>query len=294
MSDITTDFAIVCDDGCDLPAEFLARLGVTVVPLSLATHATSRAEDVAGVYRGLLEAGFARIVSIHPSAAVCDIVVDAHEAASRVEPGAVEVVDTGVASAATGMVVERCAFCRSEGAGFEDAVAAARAFAKKVRLLAVPAAGAPFARRRVVAGRRGLVGRASSLLKTRIQGERGLYVLSDGEVAQLACNTDLIELTSRLAHAMSSVASSEGELVYAKIETGDTRANRLLEKPLDTNEFEARCLGTVNACDVVRAALGPGAVAVALAPAAAYDDPLALLSAGATVTNEPEKNVTGP
>ena len=105
----------------------------------------------------------------------------------------------------------------------------------------------------------------------RISGERGLYLLSRGEITQLARATELIDLTSRLAHAMSAVAASEGPLVYALVETGDARTLRAAEKPLDTNEFESRCLGTVRATPVVETLIGTGAVAVAFAPAAAYD-----------------------
>ena len=69
---------------------------------------------------------------------------------------------------------------------------------------------------------------------------------------------------------MSAVSASEGPLVYATLETGDARALRALEKPLDTNEFEARALGTVSACPQVEKIIGSGAVGVAFAPSQAY------------------------
>ena len=148
--------------------------------------------------------------------------------------------------------------------------AAAEQLAGSVRLLVIPTASARFARRRSRKPRAGLLGRATSSLRIRLSGERGLYLISRGEITQLARSAELPDLTGRLAHAMSAVSASEGPLVYATLETGDARALRALEKPLDTNEFEARHLGTVSACPSVEKIIGSGAVGVAFAPSQAY------------------------
>ena len=54
------------------------------------------------------------------------------------------------------------------------------------------------------------------------------------------------------------------------METGDRASLRALQKPLDTNEFEATSLGTLRATPPVEEVLGTGAVGVALVPARDY------------------------
>lgn len=265
-------FAIVTDSSCDLPASFLERAGVAHVELSLlGDSADAVAPALERAYRDLAARGYARVVSVHSAPCFSPALEAAHMAAASCAD-AIEVapVDSGSGSAATGMLVDRVARHRYFDVPFERAVAAAEALAPHVRLLVVPTTSARFGRRRG-RFRLGALARATSSLRVRISGERGLYLLSRGEITQLARATELIDLTSRLAHAMSAVAASEGPLVYALVETGDARTLRAAEKPLDTNEFESRCLGTVRATPAVETLIGTGAVAVAFAPAAAYD-----------------------
>lgn len=267
------DFAIVTDSSCDLPASFLERAGVAHVELSsLGDSADAVAPALERAYRDLAALGYARAVSVHSAPCFSPALAAARMAAESCAD-AIEVapVDSGSGSAATGMLVDRIARHRYFDVPFERAVAAVEALAPHVRLLVVPTTSARFGRRRAGRSRLGALARATSSLRVRISGERGLYLLSRGEITQLARATELIDLTSRLAHAMSAVAASEGPLVYALAETGDARTLRAAEKPLDTNEFESRCLGTVRATPAVETLIGTGAVAVAFAPAAAYD-----------------------
>ena len=199
------------------------------------------------------------------------MVTCAREAAAACEGVAdVRVIDAGSASAATGMVIFRLMCHWADGVTLDEAVEQAQRLAGSVRLLVIPTVAARFARRRSRKPRAGLLGRATSSLRIRISGERGLYLVSRGEITQLARSSELADLTGRLAHAMSAVSASEGPLVYSTVETGDARALRALLKPLDTNEFEARHLGTVSASPQVEKIVGSGAVAVAFAPAGAY------------------------
>lgn len=268
-----TDFAIVCDSGCDLPPAFLERAGVERVSIEDALEGeTDLVSLLAARYRELAARGCSHVVSVHSDASFSPAVHAARQAAlACADDVKVSVVDSGSASAATGMLVDRLARYRHFGAAAEGSVDAARELASQVRLLVVPTAQARFGRRRTHRPHLGALGRATASLRVRISGERGLYLVSRGEVTQLARSTDLIELTSRLAHAMSAVSANVGPLVYALVETGDARALRAVEKPLDTNEFESRCLGTVRATPDVESVIGSGAVAVAIAPAAAYD-----------------------
>ena len=270
------NFTIVCDRGCDLPPVYLERAQATVledVPHDALGHVDEVAltQALVRTYRALAAQGHDKIVSVHSCASFSPVVTCAREAAAACEGVAdVRVIDAGSASAATGMVIFRLMCHWADGATLDEAVEQAQRLAGSVRLLVIPTVAARFARRRSRKPRAGLLGRATSSLRIRISGERGLYLVSRGEVTQLARSSELSDLTGRLAHAMSAVAASEGELVYATIETGDARALRALEKPLDTNEFEARRLGSVSASSQVEKVVGQGAVAVAFAPADVY------------------------
>ena len=270
------DFTIVCDWGCDLPPVYLERAQATVletVPHDALGHVDEVAlkQEFIRLYRMLAAQGHTKIASVHSSASFSPEVACAREAAAACSGVAdIRVIDSGSASVATGMVFFRLTCHWADGMPFEDAVAAAEQLAGSVRLLVIPTASARFARRRSRKPRAGLLGRATSSLRIRLSGERGLYLISRGEITQLARSAELPDLTGRLAHAMSAVSASEGPLVYATLETGDARALRALEKPLDTNEFEARALGAVSACPQVEKIIGSGAVGVAFAPSQAY------------------------
>ena len=230
------DYAIVCDETSDLPLSFLERAGV--VPLRL-----DDARDAAGalgrVYRDLAGRGFPQVISIHSAALFSPVVDGARSAAEAcADVCDVLVVDSGSASAATGMLVDRAA---------------------RYRHLGVPAPEAA-----------GLIGRAAASLRMRVTGERGLYLLARGELTQLARGNDPAALTGRLARAVATVAGNEGPLVHALAEAGDVRSLRALERALEEEGVGSSCLGTVRATPLSREVVGAGAVAAAIAPHAAY------------------------
>lgn len=265
-------FAIVCDVGCDLPTHYLERIGAVIMDSCAEMpddeELTAR---YANAYRALAMSGVTQIAAVHSSSAFSSEVVCAcRAAASCVDVAEVRVIESAAASAATGMVVFRLACFREDGASFEEATTAARELAEQVRLLVIPSRAPRFPERR--AHRRGgaLIRRATSSIRVRLSGERALYLLSRGDLTQLARSADLSDLTGRLAHAMSAVATAEGPLVYACVEAGDERALRALMKPLDTNEFDSECLGTLFMTEGVEHVVGRGSVGVAFAPAAHY------------------------
>ena len=275
-------FAIVCDVGCDLPAHYLERMRAVVVDscdeMPDDEELTAR---YANAYRALAKSGVTQIAAVHSSPAFSSEVVCACKAAaSCVDVAEVRVIESAAASAATGMVVFRLACFREDGVPFDEAVTAARELAEQVRLLVIPSRSPRFPERR--SHRRGgaLIRRATSSIRVRLSGERSLYLLARGDLTQLARSADLPDLTGRLAHAMSAVAANEGPLVYACVETGDRSALRALVKPLDTNEFDSRCLGTLLMTDGVERVVGRGAVGVAFVPASRYwrepGDPLSV------------------
>lgn len=264
------DFAIVCDGTCDLPLSFLEK--AAVVPLRLGAVGAAGARDaLERLYRDLAAQGFARVVSIHSAAAFSPVVEDAQLAAAACADVAdVCVVDSGSGSVATGMLIDRAARYRHFDVDFADAVAGLEELAARVRLLVIPASSAPLAARRRRPSRAGLIGRAAASLRMRVTGERGLYLLSRGELTQLARGADCASLALRLARAASTVAGNEGELVHALAEAGDVRALRAVERALDEAAVPTSCLGTVRALPLGREVMGAGSVAVAIAPRSAY------------------------
>lgn len=262
------DYAIVCDETSDLPLSFLERAGV--VPLRL-----DDARDAAGalerVYRDLAGRGFPQVISIHSAALFSPVVDGARSAAEAcADVCDVLVVDSGSASAATGMLVDRAARYRHLDVPAPEAAVALAELAAHVRLLVVPAASAPLSARRRRTPRAGLIGRAAASLRMRVTGERGLYLLARGELTQLARGNDPAALTGRLARAVATVAGNEGPLVHALAEAGDVRSLRALERALEEEGVGSSCLGTVRATPFSREVVGAGAVAAAIAPHAAY------------------------
>ncbi len=290
-------FAIICDSTCGLPSELMARLEVVVIPLSVTARGrcwldgeddagAARAVKAAGhdviverpdaasilaVYRRLIAAGFEQIAVVCSSLETTGIWSQAEAAVAELGEADVRIrtVDTGLASVASAMVLERLAMARASGLGFEEAVDRARELTNEVRFLYIPGPSAPFVQRASRRRKRGILARASSL-RLRIAGERSLYLLRGGEFTALARSNDLADLCGRAAHAMSSVAAGSGELVYAVMEGSSPQATRALEKPLDTNEFCSLFLGHATAAPSVMASIGADAVGVAFAPMDAY------------------------
>lgn len=297
-------FAIVCDSTCDLPPEIISRLEVVCMPLGIevggrvlrddedrdearaalerrrmAVATRPTAEEFRAVYERLYDEGYDRIVTVCSSLPSTGSWAAAEEAyAGLAADGCglvMRTVDAGVTSVGLGMTVERLACARTQGVAFEDAVDRARELAREVRLLFIPEASAPIVQESVRRRRSGIMARASSL-RLRVVGERTLFLLNHGEWTALARSTDLADLCARAAHAMSSVAAHDGDLVYAVMGFGGSKTLRALEKPLDTNEFCSMRLGRGRTSPAIMASLGADAAGVAFAPRSLY------IKAGAT------------
>lgn len=265
------DFAIVCDASCDLPLSFLEK--VQVVPVRLADPELGDVDPFESVYRGLAEKGYGHVVSIHSAASFSPLINRARVAADTcADVIDVHVVDSGSASAATGMLIDRAARHRHFGASSEESVAALEALAASVRLLVIPVSSTLQAVRRRQRGhaRAGLIGRAAATIRTRVTGERGLYLVSGGEITQLARNTDVAALSGRLAHAAAAVSANSGPLLHALVEDGNARALRMIERALTEEGVRTTCLGTVRALPITEEVVGVGSVAVAIAPESSY------------------------
>ena len=282
------DYAIVCDATCDLSAAFLEVAGVELAAAPAGQDGETTAEALARTYRSLAERGFPRVMSLHSCASFSPVVDAAREAARDcADVVDVAVVDSGAGSVVTGMLVDRAARYRRFDVGFDDVVAALLGLAEQSRLLAVPAAGSPLARRRT-SRRRMPLSRASGT-KVRITGDRGLYLLFGSELTQLARNPELSVLAERMARGLVTVSERVGRLACA-LSAADDHARHVVETALDAAGVETRWLGAVRMSPQTQAVMGEGAVAVAVAPEEVYDRPaedlLGLGSHAGTTGNE--------
>lgn len=290
-------FGIVCDSGCDLTPSQLGQLGVALVShyvssedeswldrqgrpddeaLSLMgtrgqglTLEAATTEDLLAAYARLADAGCEKIVSVHSAEAVSVMPARAREAAEAFGGAEVTVLDTGTASLGTGIVVERLSAMRAADVPFDQALSAAQEIADGIRLMFIPASSSRFIRRRARTRHSGLVSRASTL-RVRLVGERGLFLVCRGEITQTVRSTDVADLCGRVAHAMSAVAREEGRLNYVELYARDRQLLRPLEKPLDTNEFEAEFMGATRVSPGTASIVGLPAVGVAFIPEALF------------------------
>ncbi len=143
---------IVTDSTCDLPAEFIARYGISVVPLyinvgdqgfldgidmkrdefytrlpSFSTHPTTAVpspQKFYAIYQALADEGASEILSIHISAALSGVVDVARSAAQETTAVLVTVLDSQQLSLGTGFLVETAAKMAVEGSSAAEIVAA--------------------------------------------------------------------------------------------------------------------------------------------------------------------------
>lgn len=286
-------FAIVCDSACDLPLSNLERAGVALVPLvvRVAGHSyrdcidlnpidffvqlsstkgqvttfTPAVEEFEGVYRSLVDRGYTDIVSLHASSHIRDAYDLAVKAAHRVREANVHVVDTKCVSGQMALVLARLVLDRDAGMSTEAAVESAVRVAEAARALIIPA---PDASPTLVGTRhrRGLLGRADSL-RVRALGVRRCFSIGDDGVAvEQFRSTDIRLLAGNMARSMSSYSQVVGPLTYVEINAGVPRLLSTIEKPLDTNEFEATRAAILNTNPTTTALLGVGAVGLAYVP----------------------------
>ena len=76
---------------------------------------------------------------------------------------------------------------------------------------------------------------------------------------------------SEMSRGIKIMSRDEGPLCYVEVDTGAGRAISQLEKHLDTNEFESRCLCVRRANPCVAVYAGVGAVGIAVVPQALLD-----------------------
>ena len=293
-------FAIVCDSGCDLSKDFLAAARVICVPLvgrdalldrrstgnRTGTDLFKRLSGVRGkvqlesplpgveefreVYERLAKQGYRSVISLHVSSAMRDVCSLATRAAAQVSSVDVRVIDSNCVSAQMALVLARLVADRDAGMDAERAARRVVEAARAARLLVIPAPGA-MGERLKGGGRSALhkkvLGTADSLRTRALGARRAFSVDEDGNVREFSRSTELPRLAGVIARAMSTYAREVGPLTYVKVRSGASALLSIIEKHLDTNEFDAECAAVLRTSPYMTAEVGVGAAGVAYVPA---------------------------
>ena len=292
-------FAIVCDSGCDLSKDFLAAARVICVPLvgrdalldrrsagnRTGTDLFKRLSGVRGkvqlespppgvgefreVYERLAKQGYRSIISLHVSSAMRDVCSFATRAAAQVSSVDIHVIDSNCVSAQMALVLARLVADRDAGMDAEHAARRSVEVARATRLLVIPAPGA-LSERLKSGGRPALhkkvLGTADSLRTRALGARRAFSVDKDGSVREFSRSTELPRLAGVIARAMSTYAREVGPLTYVKVRSGVSVLLPIIEKHLDTNEFDAECAGVLRTNTYTTMEMGAGAAGVAYVP----------------------------
>jgi len=155
---------IVTDSNCDLPADLVARYGITVVPLYINIGMKSYLDGVEmtheqfyeglphfeshpttsvpgpgqfiQVYEGLAQAGASEIISIHIGGALSAMVAVARLAAEEVKSVPVTVFDSGQLTLGTGLLALAAARAAAEGRSVSDIMSTLEDQASRTHCLA--------------------------------------------------------------------------------------------------------------------------------------------------------------
>ena len=286
-------FAIVCDSGCDFADKFYGKHDVNLVPFhvrlgsedyldiietvpedfyvkyestrkKVITSQPSPAEFLE-VYEKLIAEGYTKIISIHASSEVSGSYESALSAIADIpEDVLIEVIDTKTISAAEGFIVADTIAMRDADIDFDTVVAHAKNLSSAVRLYFVPMQKNALNSKK--ACERGVFARMHKVMDSAF-GVRFLEHLDEeGKIATVATSPNILNSAGRIARIMSGDAQVAGTLRYVEINAGAPNALSLLEKPLDTNEFESQQAGIASAGPALTCHIGIGSVGIAYIP----------------------------
>ncbi|MEZ0065680.1 DegV family protein with EDD domain [Streptacidiphilus sp. MAP12-20] len=275
--------AILTDSTAYLPAEAVARYGISVVPLSVvigdqvfaegteispsdvaaallrkAQVTTSRPnpEAFAAAYRAAAEAGATEVVSLHLSAEFSGTYEAALLAAEEATLP-VRVVDTRMVAMALGYCVLAAAEVAQAGGTADQAVAAANARAKGT-------AGLFYVDTLEYLRRGGRIGAARAMLGSAL-AVKPLLHLADGRIQPLEKVRTAGKAIARLEElALAHAGAAEVDLAVhhlAAAERAEALAERLRERVPNLGELTVSEVGAV-----IGAHVGPGLLAVVVSP----------------------------
>ena len=270
---------IVTDSTSDLPEEIAKELGVTVVPLSVFfgeqaykdgveitreqfferltsgndvhPHTSQpSAEDFVAVYKELIGQGH-EVVSVHVSDKMSGTMNSARLAQAEMPDAKIELVDTGLAALALGLVVKFTAEAANAGKSFDEVVAAAKEGAANTRCYFVPAT-LEFLQKG------GRVGKASAIIGGLLAIKPILSVI-EGEVHPFT----KVRTESKAVAKLKEIATEGGP--YAEvgiIHEGQSETAKALMEHLKGLSDKPVVSGQIGA--VVGVHTGPGVIGMAL------------------------------
>ena len=282
---MTRQVALVTDSTAALSAEDAERYGIIVVPLQVVIGArsldegteatpetvaqalrdykpvnTSRPapEAMARVYADAAEAGAEAIVSVHLSGEVSGTYESAQIAASHSEVP-VETVDSRQVGMGTGFAVIAAAEAIAAGADAVEAAAAAAARANATQCFF-------YVDTLEYLRRGGRIGAAAALLGSAL-AVKPLLSIRDGRIGPLEKVRTSSRALIRLEELAVAAARDVGGLVDVAVQHlgSPDKAKTIADRLQDRLHLEAIVLGEVGA--VIGAHVGPGMVAVVVAPA---------------------------
>ena len=265
-SDCST-FALVCDNPCGLEASQLEALGVSVIPGAL----TSDVDQVGEFYRSVLESGVQKILSLHVSEDFSDSLSTARKACEN-NPDIAEAIyllDSGNMPAAMGIMIERLSVARTSGATFEAVCDYAQELSEVVATMFIATERVTLYKSKDKRPRLSLRHQLERLHR-HISNDMYLYRLVGGRCTEVARSSDFMDLAGRISRLMSDCFIKHGEIRYVVISSGEKRTEKLLKKPLYTNEYDAECIAERLASPDFKRHLGEGSVGVACIPKALY------------------------
>lgn len=298
---VTSPFALVCDSACDIPMQRLEDAGVACVPLvvKMGTQImrdgyglgaqeyynlypmlkgkvgtlSPEVADFITVYKKLIAQGANYIISCHVSTDMRDAARIAQEAASKVmteHPEVkIKVLDSHATSAQLALILCRLIADRDEGVAPKEAYARAWRVAEASRFLVVPSRSVKMSYG-LGHKSKGILGQVSTL-GHRARGTYSLVCFQgivDGkvEVKELTRAVTLSRLAGIAARTMSLYSHEVGPLTCIEVVAGKPGNLAIMEKPLDTNEFESECAAVLNTNPTTTNQLGLGAVGIAYVP----------------------------
>ena len=280
--------AVVTDSSAYLPARLVQQYAVEVVPLYVVMAGRSGREgddigpadvaralgvrgqrvstsrptpgDFVAAYRRRLDAGAERIVSVHLSAELSGTVDAARLAAAQVGEHVVTVVDSRSAAMGNGFAVLAAARAAAGGADMAAVAQAARDTAAATRTLFVVDTLEHLRRG-------GRIGHAASMIGTALSVKPVLHV-ADGRVVPLEKVRTSARALVRLVQRGVEAAAGRPVMVavhhLAAAEPAERLAADLAERTPGLPELYVSELGAA-----IGAHVGPGAVGLVVAPAAA-------------------------
>lgn len=282
-------FAIVCDSAGNLPLKFYETHQVEVVPCSVqvgketfvdsveqlsadfyeaisaysskvsVVHPSSN--DFEEMYKKLIEEGYTAILSLHASSEFVDSYASAISARKNIQDNIrIEVINTKSISLGLGVLIADVVALRKSGASLDNVLQHIVAVQSKIKTYVVSSAS------RTPLFKKSLQQKSLSRLKSALFGAKRSVVLeqidNNSLLSSVLVAVDLSDAAGKLARMMSKDAHISGEVLYCACYAGDEKSVRLLEKPLDTNEFDSVCAGTTAMNPLFGAYFGNQAVGI--------------------------------